>query len=214
MQKQIIYYYQRGIASYLIAKKLGISNTQVRNILRRNNVPIRGHIITNKVSASRRTPEENRLITKAASESNKGSVHTQTHRVKLALSRQRNPKIDSVYEQPLVDMCRRLGIEVVPQKAFDKYNVDLYFVKENVVVEIFGGGFHNKKQAMELFHNKQRYLSKNKIPLVIVWADKLTYDPTRIIAVAQTCNGLCVVNGDGTPTTRGMGDIILNLDLF
>lgn len=211
MDKQIIYYYRRGAASYLIAKKFGVSNTYVRNLLQKSGVKIRGHHITNKISARRRTPEQNKAITQAASESNRGSVHTQTHRMKLALSRQRKPAIDPVYEQPLVDLCKKKGIQVIPQKAFNKYNVDLYFVNKNVVVEIFGGGFHNKKQAVDLFHNKQRYLSKKNIKLVIVWADKLNYMPENVIQVVKNApHKLTVINGDGTPTQRGLGDVILN----
>lgn len=163
------------------------------------------------MSAARRTPEENKEITRKAAEANLGSVHTATHRAKLALSRQFNPVIDPVYEQPLVDLCKKRGIAVVPQKAFDRFNVDLYLVKENVVIEIFGGGFHNKKDAVELFQNKMNLLSRSQIPVVIVWADKLTYSPESVLMIAQnTKNKLLVINGDGTPTTRGLGDIILN----
>lgn len=206
--KQIIYYYQRGVASYLIAKKFNVSNSHIRRLLVRNGIKLRSHNVTNKLSARRRTPEENRKITEAASKANKGSTHTLMHRSRLALSRQRNPVIDPVYEQPLVDQCIRRGIDVVPQKAFYKYNVDLYFVKENVVVEIFGGGFHNKKEAVDLFNNKMRYLSKKKIPVLIVWADKLTYNPQSVIDVVKnTKKPLTIVNGDGTPTTRGLNDI-------
>ena len=211
MDKQIIYYYQRGAASYLIAKKFKVSNAYVRKLLVRRGVSLRGHDITNKVSARKRTPEENRQITQAASKANLGSEHTLLHRSRLALSRQRNPVIDPIYEQPLVDLCKKLGIEVIPQKAFYKYNVDLYFVKENVVVEIFGGGFHNKKDAVNLFNNKIKYLSKRRIPVVVVWADKLTYKPQSVITIVPTVNKkLTVINGDGTPTTRGLGDIILD----
>lgn len=209
MDKQIVYYYQRGVASYLIAKKFNISNSYVRKLLKRKGIKLRGHDITNKVSASKRTEAENRQITEKASRANKGSRHTLMHRSRLAISRQKNPVIDPVYEQPLVDLCNKMGIDTVPQKAFYKYNVDLYFVKENVVVEIFGGGFHNKKQAVELFNNKMKYLSKRKIPVVVVWADKLTYDPRSVLRVASHAKErLTVINGDGTATTRGLGDII------
>lgn len=211
MDRQITYYYNRGIASYLIAKKLNVSNTYVRNVLKKNGITLRGHDITNKISADKRTPEENAAITKAASRSNRGSKHTLNHRSKLALSRQLNPTIDQTYEQPLVDACKKLGIKIVPQKAFSKFNVDLYFSKENVVVEIFGGGFHNKKDAVELFNNKIRYLSKREIPVVVVWADKLNYKPLKVIDVAiNAADKLTIINGDGTPTTRGMGDIIID----
>ena len=211
MDKQIIYYYRRGVASYLIAKKFNVSNSYVRRLLEKSGVILRGHNTTNKMSADRRTPEENRAITQKASEANLGSVHTATHRSRLALSRQSNPVIDPVYEQPLVALCNKLGVKNVPQKAFSKYNIDLYLVKENVVIEIFGGGFHNKKDAVDLFNNKINYLSKMGIPVLIVWSDKLTYKPERVLAIAQKCREkLTVINGDGTPTTRGLSDIILN----
>jgi len=211
MDNQIIYYYRRGVASYLIAKKYGISNTKVRSILRKNGVPLRSHDITNKISAARRTPEENIAITQKAAEANLGSVHTATHRAKLALTRQLNPTIDPVYEQPLVDLCKKMRVEVIPQKAFSRFNVDLYLPKENVVIEIFGGGFHNKKDAVELFNNKIAYLSKNNIPVLVVWSDRLTYNPKAVLDVARTCSQkLQVINGDGTPTTRGLSDIILH----
>jgi hypothetical protein len=211
MERQIIYYYQRGIASYVIAKKFGVSNTYVRNLLQKKGIPLRSHNITNKMSAARRTPEENRAITKKASEANLGSVHTATHRAKLALSREMNPTIDPTYELPLVTLCNKLKIAVVPQKAFSKFNVDLYLPEYNVVIEIFGGGFHNKKEAVELFNNKMFYLSTMNIPVLIVWADKLTYSPKDVLAVARKCKDkLTIINGDGTPTTRGLSDIILN----
>lgn len=211
MDKQIVYYYQRGVASYLIAKKFGVSNNYVRNLLKRKNIKLRGHEITNKISAQKRTPEENRAITQEASKANKDSVHTERHRIKLALSRQRNPQIDQVYEQPLIDACTSLGISVIPQKAFNKFNVDLYLIHYNVIIEIFGGNFHNKKDAVEMFNNKIKYLSKEKIPVLVVWADKLTYSPKSVLAVAQTVSKpLTIINGDGTPTSRGLGDIILN----
>lgn len=209
MDKQIIYYYQKGVASYLIAKKFGVSNSYVRKLLEKKGVKLRGHDITNKTSAKKRTPEENKAITEKASKANKGSTHTLNHRSKLAISRQKKPLIDPVYEQPLVDLCRKLRVEVIPQKAFNKFNVDLYLVKENVVIEIFGGGFHNKKDAVQLFNNKIKYLSKIQIPVVVVWADKLTYEPKSVLNVSKSAKkALTVINGDGKPTTRGLGDII------
>lgn len=211
MDKQIIYYYQRGVASYLIAKKFGTTNSYVRKLLEQNGIKLRGHSVTNKISAAKRTPEENQLITKAASRANKGSTHTLLHRSKLANSRQKSPTVDPIYEKPLVELCKKLGIDVVPQKAFNKYNVDLYFTKENVVVEIFGGGFHNKQDAIDLFNNKMQYLSRKKIPVVIVWADKLTYNPKAVIDVACSTNKkLTVINGDGHPTTRGLSVILID----
>lgn len=210
MDKQIIYYYQRGVASYLIAKKFGVSNSYVRELLKRKGVKVRGHNITNKMSAARRTPEENKQITAAASASNRGSIHTASHRSKLALSRQKKPKIDPVYERPLIDYCKEHDIEVIPQKAFYKYNVDLYLSRQNVVIEIFGGGFHNKKQAVDLFNNKIRYLSRKQIPVVIVWADKNNYNPEKIIDVAKfSKEPITIITGDGQPSVRGLKDIIL-----
>jgi very-short-patch-repair endonuclease len=211
MDRQIIYYYQRGVASYVIAKKFGVSNTYVRTLLNKSGIKLRGHNTTNKMSASRRTPEENKAITQKAAEANLGSVHTPIHRAKLALARERKPAIDEVYERPLVNLCIKLGIKVVPQKAFDRFNVDLYLPKENVVIEIFGGGFHNKKDAVELFNNKINYLASKKIPVLIVWADKLTYNPEIVLKIAQKCKKkLEIINGDGTSTTRGLNDIVLN----
>jgi len=210
MDRQIIYYYQRGVASYLIAKKFGVSNNYVRGLLERNGIKLRGHDITNKVSARKRTPEENQEITRKAAEANKDSVHTASHRVRLALARERNPVIDAVYEQPLVNLCKKLGVDVIPQKAFNKFNVDLYLTKENVVIEIFGGGFHNKKDAVEQFNNKMKFLSKKNVPVVVVWADRLTYNPQNVLTVSQNAKKpLTVINGDGSPTIRGLGDIIL-----
>lgn len=214
MDKQIIYYYGRGVASYQIAKHFGVSNTYVRSVLKKNGIKLRGHEVTNKMSAARRTPEENAAITKKAAEANLGSVHTATHRAKLALARERKPTIDPVYEQPLVDLAQSKGIKVVPQKAFARFNVDLYFVAENVVVEIFGGGFHNKKDAVQLFQNKIDYLSRNKVPVLIVWADQLTYSPENVLRIVSDLKlrptKLSVITGDGKPSTRGLGDIILN----
>lgn len=211
MDRQIIYYYQRGVASYLIAEKFKVSNTYVRTLLKKHGVSLRGHNTTNKISAARRTPEENKALTRKAAEANLGSVHTPHHRAKLAVSRQMNPTIDPIYEQPLVDLCNKSGIAVVPQKAFDRYNVDLYLPKENVVIEIFGGGFHNKKDAVDLFNNKINHLSSKNVPVLIVWSDKLTFDPKTILKIAQKqTESLKIINGDGTPTTRGLSDITLN----
>lgn len=163
------------------------------------------------MSAQNRTPEENHAITRKASAANRGSEHTLLHRSRLAIAREKNPTIDPVYEKPLVDMCRATGVAVVPQKAFSKFNVDLYLPRENVVIEIFGGGFHNKKEAIDLFNNKIKYLSNKKVPVLIVWADKLTYSPQNVITIAQMVKKpLTIINGDGSPTTRGLSDILHN----
>lgn len=209
--RQILYYYQRGVASYLIAKKMGISNTKVRGVLTRAGIKIRSHDVTNKISAANRTPEENRAITRKATAKNIGGTHTDLHRANLARARQKNPTIDPVYEQPLVDLCKKRGVSIVPQRAFSKFNVDLYLSKENVVIEIFGGGFHNKKDAVDMFNNKMKYLSSKKVPVVIVWADKLTYSPQAVLEVAmRATDRLTIIDGSGKPTTRGLGDIILD----
>lgn len=210
MDKEIVYYYKRGIASYLIAKKLGVSNTYVRTILKKNGVKLRGHNKTNKMSAARRTDAENKAITKAASKANRGSTHTLRHRSRLAMSRQLKPTIDPKYEKPLIDYGKSKGIKIIPQKAFQKFNVDLYLVKENVVIEIFGGGFHNKQEAVDMFNNKLKYLSKNKIPVVIVWAEELTYNPKDVLRVCIKAKGLTIITGDGKPSRRGLSDISIS----
>lgn len=211
MDTQIVYYYQRGVASYLIAKKLGISNTKVRDTLKKHGIKIRSHNITNKVSAAKRTPAENHAITQKASEANLGSTHSTLHRTNLARSRQKNPTIDPVYELPLLQLCQKRSILAIPQKAFYKYNVDLYLSRENVVIEIFGGGFHNKPEAVKLFNNKMKYLSSKKVPVVVVWADKLTYNPSAVLEIAvRATSRLTVIDGSGALTTRGVGDIILD----
>ena len=208
MDKQIIYWYRRGIASYLIAKKFKVSNNYVRTTLEKHGIKLRGHSVTNKISASRRTPEENKRITEKAAEANIGSIHSSAHRAKLALSRQKNPTIDPVYEKPLVELCNKLKIEVVPQKAFSKFNVDLYLPQKGVVIEIFGGGFHNKQDAIDLFNNKMKHLSSKQVPVVIVWADRLTYSPMSVLEVALNAKDrLTIINGDGEPTIRGRSDI-------
>lgn len=205
MDKQIIYYYNRGVASYLIAKKFGVSNNYVRTLLEKNGIKLRGHNVTNKISAQKRTPEENRELTRNAARRNLGASHSLLHRSRLAITREKNPTIDPIYEQPLVDLCKKLGMPVVPQKAFSKFNVDLWLVRENVVIEIFGGNFHNKPEAVKLFNNKFNYLSNKNIPILIVWADQLTFSPESVLMYALNMKKpLDIISGDGTPTERGI----------
>lgn len=208
--RQMVHLYQRGIASYVIAKKFGVSNSYVRGLLKKSGVKLRGHGVTNKMSARRRSPAQNKRITEAASEANRGSKHTMLHRSRLALSREKNPTIDPTYERPLVNLCREMGVKVIPQKAFSKFNVDLYLPESNVVIEIFGGGFHNKKDAIDLFNNKMLYLSTKKIPVVIVWSDKLTFSPETVLDISLSAKEqITIINGDGTPTDRGRRDIAI-----
>lgn len=207
MEREVIYYYQRGIASYLIAKKYGVSNTKIRAILTKHGIPLRDHEITNKTSAKRRSPAENRAIVQKAAEANLGSRHSNEHRAKLAVSRQRNPKIDPVYELPLIQECEKRSVVVIPQKSFYKYNVDLYLPKENVVIEIFGGNFHNKPEAVKLFRNKMAYLSIKKIPVVVVWSDKETYSPKAVLDVALgATDRLTNIEGSGVVSRRVVQD--------
>jgi hypothetical protein len=202
-ERQILYYYSRGVASYLIAKKMGVSNTKVRSVLVKHGVRLRTHSITNKLSAQKRTPEQNKAITQKATEKNIGGSHSSLHRARLAVSRQNNPTIDPVYELPMVELCKKLGIGVVPQKAFYKYNVDLYLPINNVVIEVFGGGFHNKTEAVDMFSNKMKYLSSKNVPVLVVWADK-SFDPQAVLEVAlRVSEMLTIVDGTGAPTTRG-----------
>lgn len=209
MERQIVYYYQRGIASYLIAKKIGKSNNYVRGVLKKHGVLLRGRLTTNRMSASKRTPEQNKEITKAAAEANIGSIHSNAHRIKLAKSREKSPAIDPVYEKPLVSECKKRGVFVVPQKAFGKFNVDLYLPKENIIIEIFGGGYHNKKEAVKMFNNKMRYLSRLDVRVAVVWANK-GWNPSKVLAmVLKTKNPLLIINGEGKETKQGRKDITL-----
>lgn len=207
--RQIIYYYQRGVASYLIAKKLGVSNNYIRNVLKRHKIKIRSPKTANRITASRRTPEENKKITAKAAEANLGSIHSASHRNKLALSREKKPTIDPVYEKPLIELCKKSGIAVIPQKAFGRFNVDLYLPEKNIIIEIFGGGFHNKQVAVETFNHKMLYLSKKGVPVLVVWAEKSTYNPQKVLEAAlKVKEPLVVINGDGSFTKRGVKDIV------
>lgn len=210
-ERAIVHYYRRGVASYLIAKRYGVSNNYVRGVLTRAGIPIRGHSITNKVSAAKRTPEENKAITRAAANANAGGLHTISHRVNLAKSREKNPTIDEKYELPLLNRLKALKIPCIPQKAFYKHNVDLYLPSKNLVIEIFGGNFHNKKDAVGLFQSKMNYLAKRNVPVLIVWADQLTFSPEAIIKTALSIEKepLTIINGDGSASSKGRGDINL-----
>ena len=56
-----------------------------------------------------------------------------------------------------------------------------------------------------------KHLSRKQVPVVIVWADKLTYSPMSVLEVALNVKDkLTVINGDGKPTTRGLNDILID----
>lgn len=157
--------YLAGESENALAKAYGVDRGVIRRRLLKHGVEIRGYSAANILKASRETPEERQANSAAAHAAVKGMKHTWEQLCRRAQGKEGTQGNRSEAELLLEKWLIERGVQVIPQQAIGKYNVDLGTYP--VAVEIFGGGWHFYKNHIERFN----YLFDQGWNIVIVYVN-------------------------------------------
>ena len=160
--------YNHGIGVAGVAEKLGYTRTQMIGYFKRNNIYMRSASEQQIERMKYSTPEQIAHLVEAAHKATKGRVSTEEERIKFALSKYKNGKTKSVYEELLATELKRQNIDFEYQYPIYYYNVD--FVIKGVVVEIFGGYWHLYGRHKEIFPTRTKCILQNGYPILFVFA--------------------------------------------
>jgi very-short-patch-repair endonuclease len=139
-------YIDEGKSSIAIGKKFGVPGRTIRNHLIKLGVPIRGR---NKALMLRwksmNAQERENLIQAGQVAKSKRKQHpplSHNSYVQNAVKRQTDAQLNE-NEKQIMKLLNSVGLNPIPQYAFDVYNIDLAFPEQKVAVEV-DSCWHNR----------------------------------------------------------------------
>jgi very-short-patch-repair endonuclease len=216
----IIDRYNAGESEQSIAKSYQVSRAVIRRRLLQSEVVIRNIKEANKLFSSQLTPAQKRAKTVKAHDAIRGKRQSEQHRAKIArfYETTRGGNV-SVSENQIEEALQKRGVDVTPQKAIGRYNIDLALNVNSIALEIFGGGWHGYGRHATRFNERSEYLFDRGWTLIVVWVDlRRGFDPIVIADYAISLSEVLshdptarckhyVIRGDGKPTTFGSNNI-------
>lgn len=172
---QIVRRYLSGENREPIARSLGYTRRLIERVLEEHGVRLRSATETNRLSMSKRTPEENRRNTEAAHEAVRGSRRSLQDLRKRALMVERHSGAEeprSQLERKFFQLARESGLRLIPQKSIKIYNVDFLIEGTPIAVEILSAGgyrIHNPEFAKG-FNQRTEDLLDLGYCLIMIWA--------------------------------------------
>lgn len=155
-----------------LAEAYSVARNVIDRRLRSQGVDPRGQDEANRLSMSRRSPEENARNTAAAHDAVRGVKRTEKELILRAQVREASVEWQadhvSAYELQFARWMRTRGIPLTPQKAIGPYNVD--FTCGRVAIEIHGGAWHGYGEHRERAPERFRYILTAGWNIAIVWA--------------------------------------------
>lgn len=169
---EIVARFGAGESTNALAKSYGVSRQVIDRRLRAAGVEPRSQAEANRLSVSKRSPEENARNAVAAHDAVRGKKRTEAEMLLRAQVRERSYawKEDhtSALELRFARWLTALDVPFVPQKAIGPYNVDLACA--GVAVEIHGGAWHGYGEHRERAPERYRHILSAGWNLAIVWA--------------------------------------------
>lgn len=107
--------------------------------------------------------------------STRGKTVTEDKLINRAIGCERKSPNVAHAESVLADWLRERGLNVIPQKAIGKYNVDLAVQVPPIAVELFGGGWHAYGSHRERFAPRVEHILNAGWAMVIIWLDARRY---------------------------------------
>lgn len=159
--------YLSGESVAALARRYKVSRKAITGRLVAAGVPLRTMGEANQIIAQSRTPEQRAAGMLKAQAATRGAQHSETHRRKIAETREQVGAGVSRHELRLAQMLQDRGIQAVPQKAVGRYNVDL--ASGSVAVEVFGGGWHGYGRHRRRAPKRLRYILDEGWNLLVIW---------------------------------------------
>lgn len=204
--------YVAGESALSIARRYGVSRRVVGRHLDRAGVERRGRSAAGFVRASRLTPIERQLQARAAHAAKRGKREPEEQRERVALAREKARTSMSDIELQITAHLWADDIDVVPQKAVGRYNIDLAI--GDLAVEVLGGAWHTSKRHAD----RTAFLLDQGWRVLFLWLDKRhaptlsAVDAIRIAMrskarVLQACgHGYIRIHDELQPTWPGKCD--------
>lgn len=204
--------YVAGESVLSLARRFGISRPAIVRNLRKAGVPIRGGSEAGLIRASRLTPIERQLQACAAHAAKRGKPESEEQRERVALAREKARTSMSDIELQITAHLWADDIDVVPQKAEGRYNIDLAI--GDLAVEVLGGAWHTSKRHAD----RTAFLLSRGWRVLFLWLDKRhaptlsAVDAIRIAMrsnakVMQACgHGYIRIHDELQPTWPGKCD--------
>lgn len=218
----IVNLYNAGESVNALSKRFGVSRTVINRRLKESGVVIRGRAEANKLTATKRTPEEKRRYVQAAHDAITGKPQSYETLCKRAATVQRHfSGFSSPYEADVAEHLTLAGVEFVPQLAVDCYNLD-FGISGNIALEIFGGGWHSSGRHADRFNKRSKHLFDRGYTIVICWITlKERFDPAAIANYIVSLQNVLrsdptarckhyVIGADGKPSTVGQNKLKYN----
>ncbi len=159
--------YLAGETEQGLAKNLNVSRSVISRILFEGGVTRRTASESMYLRMSQTSPEERIRLTDAAHAAVRGVPQSEEQVAKVALTRETKHVNVSALEKQLAAMLA--GIDITPQKAVGRYNVDLALTESRIAVEVFGGNWHASGDHAGRFRKRCDYLINAGWLPVIMW---------------------------------------------
>ena len=168
-KEELITLFQSGWSTNKLSKKFGVSRKCVDNNLKNYGLNPRNQTEANRLSMSTRTKEEDIRNTLKAHEALRAKPLPEGYkeifknqRIKQAKTRQIQEYLKGYGEDILFNYLKNKNYDVVAQKAFDIYNVDI-MLNDNIAIELttLGNPYRINKNA-----EKTKLLIKNGYKVV------------------------------------------------
>jgi len=140
-----------------ICKKFHVSRIVINRILREAGVGHRNHSEARKVHWKHMTPKERIKEMSKLHDKIRGTHRTIENLEKRAKTRQFTVKLSKL-EQTFLDAFQDAGINVVPQYAVSKFNIDFAITNRKIAIEIDGGHWHQSSRKLAQDWQKETFL--------------------------------------------------------
>jgi len=203
--------YIAGQSELELASSFGVSRSVIARILRESNILRHSSSEANTFRFQRMTSEQRKEIIKNAHNAIRGKPASHERMCKAAITREISGFTRSETEIMLSNWLSQRGIVTIPQKAVDKYNIDLA-IDSILGIEILGGSWHQSKPK---HIERTRYILNAGWNMLFIWVyNRSQFQPTIVTnyiityldKLSRNPSTACqyrVIRGDGKEFVRG-----------
>lgn len=194
---ELVQRYQSGQSILKLSQDLGVSRGAIAHALEGEGIQLRTQSEAESLKWSKMTPDQRLHQMAAYHNAIRGGKRTPLDLHERALSRQRTCSQQAPIERIIIDALR-LNIELTPQLAIGKYNIDIAIHEPPIAVEIVGHNgrkwtsidsrYHRERipyllnegwhVLMILIDNNHRKLTASAVDYIVAFAEGLRTKPT------------------------------------
>lgn len=180
--------YEGGISEQGLAAKYRVSRQTIRRHLVAAGATIRGVVDAIEVRVAQFTPEDRKRMARVCRTHLCGHSHSDAHRQRIAKSKESSQSHITNDEILLADGLRERGLTITPQKAIDRYNVDLGIEGCRIALDVFSKEFAKDRHCSIHFRQRSdRIIEAGWLPLNFRF-HSFALAPAAIDAICELAN--------------------------